>query len=66
MEQNTCIVTGANSGIGFELAKGMVENGYYTMMVCRNKERGGQALRRIQESTQKDLAVLMLADLSSL
>lgn len=28
MEKNVCLITGANSGIGFELAKGMAQENY--------------------------------------
>ena len=32
MRDKLCLITGANSGIGFELAKGMAANDYITMI----------------------------------
>jgi NAD(P)-dependent dehydrogenase (short-subunit alcohol dehydrogenase family) len=36
MSQKIAVVTGANSGIGFETAKELAIQGYYVVMVCRN------------------------------
>ena len=33
------IVTGGNTGIGYETAKGLARLGAHTFIACRNKER---------------------------
>ncbi|XP_052202113.1 uncharacterized protein LOC127807921 isoform X3 [Diospyros lotus] len=46
-----CIVTGANSGIGYATAEGLASRGANVFMVCRNKERGEAACSQIQSVT---------------
>ncbi|KAG8721616.1 hypothetical protein FRC08_011806 [Ceratobasidium sp. 394] len=41
------IVTGANSGVGFEVAKALAGMGACVVLACRNPERGEQARRKI-------------------
>lgn len=51
IEGKNCIVTGANSGIGYATAEGLASRGANVYMVCRNKERGEAALSEIQSKT---------------
>ena len=48
------VVTGANSGIGFETSRALVENGYELVMVCRNEQKAqaakSQLLERVEEA----------------
>ncbi|KAF8984492.1 hypothetical protein BGZ46_007859 [Entomortierella lignicola] len=61
------IVTGGNTGLGFETVKALVEAGYTTIIACRNERRGQEAVDRIEEETGiKRKAVVMSLDLSSL
>ncbi len=62
------IVTGANTGIGFETAELLALKGARVVLACRSLEKGQQAVQRIQaESPAGEVAVeqLDLADLSS-
>lgn len=45
------IVTGANSGIGFEVARALVGLGAHVVLACRSEARGEEAMRRIVELT---------------
>ncbi|OMO83960.1 Short-chain dehydrogenase/reductase SDR [Corchorus olitorius] len=65
IEGKNCIVTGANSGIGFAAAEGLASRGATVYMVCRNKERGEAALSKIQSSTGNPNVHLEICDLSS-
>jgi retinol dehydrogenase-12 len=47
-KQFWCIVTGANSGIGFETTQVLVANGYNVIMACRSIERAQEAKSKIE------------------
>lgn len=62
------LVTGANSGIGFEVARGLAGRGGAVVMACRDLEKGEAAAARIRDKNPRaDLRVLALdlADLGS-
>lgn len=60
------VVTGANSGIGFETTKALADHGGTVIMACRNERRAADARERIRESVQgADLRIEEL-DLASL
>ncbi|MEO9969342.1 MAG: oxidoreductase [Hyphomonadaceae bacterium] len=65
----TFVVTGANSGIGFEAAKILVGQGGHVIMACRNMEAGAQAKAEIEAAASgggsADLIELDLASLAS-
>ncbi|KAJ4733710.1 NAD(P)-binding Rossmann-fold superfamily protein [Rhynchospora pubera] len=65
MEGKNCIVTGANSGIGYATAEGLASRGATVYMVCRNKERGEAAQSQIQSNTGNPNIHLEICDLSS-
>ncbi len=60
-----CIVTGANSGIGKETTKQLVELDAHVIMVVRNKQKGLIALEEIKRTTGKNNIDLMLCDFAS-
>lgn len=66
MTGKNCIVTGSNSGIGFETAKSLASRGATVYMVCRNKERGEEAVSKIKSETGNESVHLKICDLSSL
>ncbi|MBR9998542.1 MAG: SDR family oxidoreductase [Cyclobacteriaceae bacterium] len=62
------LITGANSGLGFESAKALAGKGATVIMACRNLEKGEKARQQIREEIRgndPDLRKLDLADLSS-
>lgn len=52
----TYMVTGANQGIGYEIAKYLASRGGTVFMVCRNAARAEAARDKIVEETQVDTA----------
>lgn len=64
----TAIVTGANTGIGFETARMLALRGAAVVIACRNPAKGESALARIRAEhpeAKVSLAALDLADLDS-
>ncbi len=62
------IVTGANTGLGFEASRVLAARGARVLLACRGKERAEAAMARIKQATPgADLAFLPLdqADLAS-
>jgi NAD(P)-dependent dehydrogenase (short-subunit alcohol dehydrogenase family) len=62
----TCLITGANTGIGKETTRQIAELGARVVMVCRNKEKGEKARQEIVETTNNKDIDLLICDLSSL
>ncbi|MDT8402185.1 MAG: oxidoreductase [Bacteroidales bacterium] len=66
LDNKNVIVTGANSGIGFQAAKKLALKGAKVIMACRNIEKATRAADRIvREDRGADLELMHL-DLSSL
>ncbi|ELK51114.1 MULTISPECIES: oxidoreductase [Haloferax] len=64
----TVVVTGANSGLGFEATRAFAEKGAHVVMACRSLDRGADAMADIRESVPAaslTLSELDLADLDS-
>jgi NAD(P)-dependent dehydrogenase (short-subunit alcohol dehydrogenase family) len=60
------LVTGANSGIGFEAAKEFAHHGAHTVLACRSLENAEAALGQLQAELPAAAAEIMLLDLASL
>ncbi|KAF8605708.1 NAD(P)-binding protein [Ceratobasidium sp. AG-I] len=59
------IVTGANSGIGFEIARELVSLGAHVVLACRSQSRGEEAMRKIIELTGSKSVEVEVLDCSS-
>ncbi len=62
------VITGANSGLGFETTKALASKGAMVVMACRNLEKGKDAMSHIKEvypDASIELRYLDLADLES-
>jgi len=67
MNDQTVIVTGANSGMGLATTVQLAREGAHVIMACRSAERGAQALVEAQRLTGTTAKIeLMLCDLGSL
>ncbi|KAH8666999.1 hypothetical protein BX600DRAFT_540271 [Xylariales sp. PMI_506] len=53
------IVTGATSGIGFELAKILYGKGAKIYLACRSKERAEESIRQIRDTKPQDPGALI-------
>jgi len=60
------IVTGSNSGIGFEVAKEFTRRGAHTILACRSMNRAQAAQDLITASLPDAHAEIMLLDLANL
>jgi len=65
MNGKVCLVTGANTGIGYATAVGLAERGATVVMLCRDAERGATAVHDVQQATGNPQVELLLCDLSS-
>ncbi|MEM7740656.1 MAG: SDR family NAD(P)-dependent oxidoreductase [Pseudomonadota bacterium] len=68
-KQKTFVVTGANTGIGYETAKAFGQLGARVIVAVRDPKKGYDAVGRLQDETKSNRFVLQeldLADLSSI
>ncbi len=63
--ERIAVVTGANSGIGLEIALGLARRGVRVVMLCRDAARGKAAQKWLQQEAPGARTELLLADLSS-
>ena len=61
-----CIITGGNSGIGYQAAKQLADKGWQVTIFCRSKERAESACETIISETGNSHFSYLLADLSDL
>ena len=60
------VITGGNSGIGYETALALADLGSEVILLCRNPERGHAAAEGIRSRTGNERVAVIEADLSDL
>jgi NAD(P)-dependent dehydrogenase (short-subunit alcohol dehydrogenase family) len=65
MEGKNCVVTGGNSGIGYETALSLANLGANIIIISRNAENAEHAVKSIRAKSQNNHVNFILADLSS-
>jgi len=66
LSDRTVLITGANSGIGFETARLVAARGATTVLACRNQQKAAIATLRILEADPDARVEVLLLDLSDL
>ena len=66
LEGKITIVTGANSGIGYEAARALAKKGAQVIMACRNLEKGELAAQKIRGEKPDGRVEVMPLDLADL
>ncbi|HWE66148.1 MAG TPA: oxidoreductase [Acidimicrobiales bacterium] len=60
------LVTGANSGIGYETASALAEHGAHVVMACRDLEKARRAADKLENDLDRSSLELLELDLSDL
>ena len=53
LKDKTCLITGANSGLGLAVAKRFALLGSHTILLCRNNVKGENAIREYKLEKNK-------------
>ncbi|MBQ9867478.1 MAG: SDR family oxidoreductase [Lachnospiraceae bacterium] len=59
MDGKVAIVTGANSGMGLATTAALCDAGAKVIMLCRNEERGREALGKLKEKEERQLELII-------
>jgi NAD(P)-dependent dehydrogenase (short-subunit alcohol dehydrogenase family) len=62
----TAVVTGANTGLGYETAAALAAKGAHVVLAVRNLDKGKEAARRLEQATPGASVAVQALDLSSL
>jgi len=65
LRDKSCLVTGASSGIGEQIALGLAREGARVALVGRSRERGEASAERVRRESGNPKVELLLADLAS-
>jgi len=62
----TAVITGANTGLGYETAKALATKGAHVVLAVRNVDKGKEAADRITAAAPRASISLQALDLTSL
>jgi NAD(P)-dependent dehydrogenase (short-subunit alcohol dehydrogenase family) len=62
----TVVITGANSGIGYEAARALAQHGAHVVMACRDLSKGKEAAGAIRQEAPRGSVELLQLDLADL
>jgi dehydrogenase/reductase SDR family protein 12 len=62
LEGQCHVVTGANSGLGFQVARDLAKRNASVHLLCRNQQRGEEAVRSIRTETGNENVHLHVCD----
>lgn len=67
LADRTFIITGANSGLGYETAKALAKQDAHVILAVKTKAKGDEAMRKIQQEAASKRAKLEVSqvDLAS-
>ncbi|MCB9422017.1 MAG: SDR family oxidoreductase [Ardenticatenaceae bacterium] len=65
MNEQVCLITGGNTGIGLATAIGLAQLGVHIVIVSRDRNRGETAVTQIKQAANNTHVDLLVADLSS-
>ena len=60
------LVTGANSGIGYQVAAALAEHGAHVIMACRDREKARRARDKLESELERSSLELLHLDLADL
>src|SRR5262245_15539979 len=66
MNRDVVLITGGNSGIGFECARQLARQGWQVLIASRNREASAAAVRHIAQESGAEAASALGLDLGSL
>ncbi|KAL7300904.1 hypothetical protein TKK_0006456 [Trichogramma kaykai] len=66
LRNKVALITGANTGIGFETARSLAIHGCTVVLACRNQEKAKAAVKRIQQEKDNAICHILQLDLNSL
>ncbi|GFR41790.1 hypothetical protein Agub_g2553 [Astrephomene gubernaculifera] len=66
LDGQVAMVTGANQGLGFQVSQELARRGCTLFMVCRNAQRGEEAVQHVRQASGNQDVHLQLCDVSSL
>ena len=66
LDGKNIIITGANTGIGYEVALDLAKRNAHVILACRDPKRGQDAVDKIKTESKNENVELELLDLASL